>query len=339
MVGSGNQLFLYQRKIDEVDDILDSLHLSWHKSRTDDIFDIVAELNGPLPVYHPQFLQQSILAGKSSLVETILVAIYKELRNYHEEIGLDALLGIPVEAFLSPGDSDAHRPYLSRRVSKITSYFDVINEEETDAFDSTIATNLCDLLKRIPIPHLTGTEQINLASIVECVAQTNEHRRSIDENGARYLLFFRQHTLRKNPMGSKSQDLGFRDISWAFHSDSQEILVDLVSRNSQGRMLWPQARESGIFMWLRDHEAVMRQWEALARNTYTQTDEKNPVDCSLHYLALRKKNVLTGLWRMASWNREQASTMRFLANNFSEPRWRTAALKNAYALLGKHRFG
>jgi hypothetical protein len=42
---------------------------------------------------------------------------------------------------------------------------------------------------------------------------------------------------------------------------------------------------------------------------------------------------------MATGHAEQASTQRFLSNNFAEARWRTAALKNAYALMGKHRFG
>lgn len=66
---------------------------------------------------------------------------------------------------------------------------------------------------------------------------------------------------------------------------------------------------------------------------------KNPVDCSLFYLALRKKTVLQGLWRMASWNREQGATSKLLANNFDDPKWKTSALKNAYALLSKRRFG
>lgn len=66
---------------------------------------------------------------------------------------------------------------------------------------------------------------------------------------------------------------------------------------------------------------------------------KNPVDCTLFYLALKKKAVLQGLWRMAGWNREQGATMRLLANNFQDKKWKTAALKNAYALLGKHRNG
>jgi hypothetical protein len=66
---------------------------------------------------------------------------------------------------------------------------------------------------------------------------------------------------------------------------------------------------------------------------------KNPVDCSLFYLALKKKTVLQGLWRMAAWNREQSATIRLLSNNFQDKKWKTAALKNAYALLGKHRHG
>jgi hypothetical protein len=31
--------------------------------------------------------------------------------------------------------------------------------------------------------------------------------------------------------------------------------------------------------------------------------------------------------------------LKFLSNDFSQGRWRTAALKNAFALLGKQRFG
>lgn len=81
------------------------------------------------------------------------------------------------------------------------------------------------------------------------------------------------------------------------------------------------------------------QFEVIARNEYAKSELKNPVDCSLFYLALKKKTVLQGLWRMASWNREQGATQRLLANNFDEPKWKTTALKNAYALMSKRRFG
>jgi hypothetical protein len=79
--------------------------------------------------------------------------------------------------------------------------------------------------------------------------------------------------------------------------------------------------------------------EVLARNQYAQSDSRNPVECSLFYVALRKKNVLAGLWRSAGWHKEQSAMIKFLSNNFTESRWKTAASKNAYALLAKQRYG
>ena len=93
-----------------------------------------------------------------------------------------------------------------------------------------------------------------------------------------------------------------------------------------------------MFTWITDREALLAQFEALARTAYSRSDPKDPVDCSLYYLALRKKAVLQGLWRMATWSREQAATTRLLKNDFTDPRWKTAAAKNAYALMGKRRF-
>lgn len=79
---------------------------------------------------------------------------------------------------------------------------------------------------------------------------------------------------------------------------------------------------------------------AIARNTYlSQGDFKDPINCTLFYLALRKKNLVQGLWRTAGHHKEQAAMLKFLANDFSQPRWQTAASKNAFALLGKQRFG
>jgi hypothetical protein len=78
----------------------------------------------------------------------------------------------------------------------------------------------------------------------------------------------------------------------------------------------------------------------IARNIYlSKKDFRDPIDCSLFYIALRKKNLLQGLWRTAPHHNEQAAMIKFLANDFTEQRWKTAATKNAFALLGKQRFG
>lgn len=79
--------------------------------------------------------------------------------------------------------------------------------------------------------------------------------------------------------------------------------------------------------------------EVIARNEYMAGDNRDPTACSLFYFALGKAKLVHGLWRQAAWHKEQGAMLKFLSNNFNEPRWRTAALKNAYALLSKRRFG
>lgn len=78
---------------------------------------------------------------------------------------------------------------------------------------------------------------------------------------------------------------------------------------------------------------------AIARNTYLAKEVKDPVDCTLFYLALRKKALLQNLWRSCSFHKEQRVMVNFLANDFTQPRWQTAAAKNAFVLLGRQRFG
>lgn len=58
------------------------------------------------------------------------------------------------------------------------------------------------------------------------------------------------------------------------------------------------------------------------------------MDAAIYYLAMRKKNIVWGLFR----NKRDERMTSFFSNNFAEDRWRKAALKNAFALLGKQRF-
>ncbi|KAL2363792.1 hypothetical protein RJZ56_003263 [Blastomyces dermatitidis] len=333
VVGSGNQLFVYDKHIELSNQLITNVRLPARQIYVD-LFDVVSRLNGTLPVFHPQFLSQCILSGKSNLVHLILTSLYQKLKFYTEGDEIDGFLDIPLEDIYQNADTlkkvhwkEMHSPYA-----------DFATGGESSVVDETLGTALNENLMRVALPQLTSTEQFRLVNIIECVATVDKHRRSMDDNAARYLLFFRQHMLRRSQGLPEQPTVSWREIVWALHSDSHEILVDLVSRQYQGKMLWEHAKESGIFMWITDLNSLRAQLEVIARNEYTKSQEKNPIDCSLYYLALRKKSVLQGLWRMASWNREQSATQRLLSNNFSEPRWRTAALKNAYALLGKRRF-
>ena len=70
----------------------------------------------------------------------------------------------------------------------------------------------------------------------------------------------------------------------------------------------------------------------MARATFLKTQD--PLDAAIYYLAMKKKSMVWGLYRSIKDEKMTA----FFKNNFSEDRWRKAALKNAYALLGKQRF-
>ncbi|KAL2006687.1 hypothetical protein VTN00DRAFT_9355 [Thermoascus crustaceus] len=334
VIGTGNQLFVYDKDIETSNRLVAGLRIPSHGTLYVDLFEVVSRLNGPLPVFHPQFLAQCILSGKTNLVHAILMNLHRKLKFYVEGDEIDTFLEMPLEDFYKGADALQNETWKEIK----SSYANFSTDDESPTVDENIAFILNENLTRYTLPNLSSQEQFRLADTIECVATVEKHRRSMDDNAARYLLFFRQHMLRRSQGVANKDTVSWREIVWAFHSGSQDILTDLVSRQFNGKMLWKSARESGIFMWLSDPAALRAQLEIIARNEYTKTEEKNPVDCSLYYLALRKKNVLQGLWRMANWNREQAATQRLLANDFQDPRWRTAALKNAYALLGKRRF-
>jgi hypothetical protein len=332
VIGAGHQMFVHDRLFGVSESLASNMRMPRRKDGTFDLFQAVQRFNGPLPVFHPQFLSQCILSGKNDMVRSILIALHKTLKYHVPGDRVDDYLGLDPNDFYT-----AVKVPNASKGNAGTGFLDRNGDEADDeTFSDKTAVMINEKLTQMSIPQLSGHEQIQLADIIECVSLVERHRRSMDENGARFMLFFRQHALRKGR--TNEMQLSWREINWAFHSTSQDILVDFVSRQYHSSMLWDHARESGLFMWLSDSSALKAQFEIIARNEYTKSDTRNPVDASLFYLALGKKAVLQGLWRIAHGNREQAATQKLLANNFNDPKWKTTALKNAYALLSKRRF-
>lgn len=159
-----------------------------------------------------------------------------------------------------------------------SSYADLLTDNESLTLDENIAAILNENLTRVALPQLSSQEQFRLADTIECVATVEKHRRSMDDNAARYLLFFRQHMLRRSQGVANSDRVTWREIIWAFHSGSQDILIDLVSRQFNGKMLWKSARESGVFMWLSDATTLVSMTKYPSRIqtlTYCETREHN----------------------------------------------------------------
>jgi hypothetical protein len=98
IIGAGNQLFVYDRDVDLSASAVTSLRLPRRKSSWD-LFEVVTRLNGPLPVYHPQFLSQCILAGKSTLVQRIILTLYKTLKYFVDGDFMENYLGMNLDEF------------------------------------------------------------------------------------------------------------------------------------------------------------------------------------------------------------------------------------------------
>lgn len=126
--------------------------------------------------------------------------------------------------------------------------------------------------------------------------------------------------------------VGTNNLAWAYHSETQEELLNLIPSYAKGEPTWPVLRELGIGWWIRGLSLLKQCVQVLAKAAYQA--KQDPLDAALYYLAMHKKSVLWGLYRS---KRDEKMT-HFFANDFKEDRWRKAALKNAYVLLGKQRF-
>lgn len=99
VIGAGNQLFVYDKDFGVADRLISELRIPSKGQPVVDLYDVVGRLNGPLPVFHPQFLAQCILAGKTSLVHSILMNLHRKLKFYTEGDGLDGFLEMSLEHF------------------------------------------------------------------------------------------------------------------------------------------------------------------------------------------------------------------------------------------------
>lgn len=128
------------------------------------------------------------------------------------------------------------------------------------------------------------------------------------------------------------QGVSTNNLVWAYHSESEEELLQLIPSYAKAQPRWNTLKELGVGWWLRNNTVLKTCIEKVAKAAYMTTQD--PLDAAIFYLAMKKKSLVWGLFR----SRRDDRMTAFFANNFAEDRWRKAALKNAFALLGKQRF-
>ncbi|XP_069766655.1 dmX-like protein 2 [Narcine bancroftii] len=198
------------------------------------------------------------------------------------------------------------------------------------------------------LPGLTRLEQMFLVALADTVATTstevNENRdkdysgETLDECGLRYLLAMRLHIclLTSLPpvyrLQLLHQGLSTCHFAWAFHSEAEEELLSMIPAMQKGDPQWSDLKAMGVGWWIRNINTLRKCIEKVAKAAFQRNNDA--LDAALFYLALKKKAVLWGLFR----SQQDKKMTEFFKHNFSEDRWRKAALKNAFALLGKQRF-
>ena len=128
------------------------------------------------------------------------------------------------------------------------------DDDRSTTVSEELGLSLYESLTKLPLPNLSSCDQAQLTDMIKSLALVEKHHRSLDANGMRYLLNFQWQMLGK--ASGHHVQVSWREIAWAYHSESQDILVDQISRQ-YGRMLWKDARESGLFMWMTDLDATV----------------------------------------------------------------------------------
>ncbi|XP_056112669.1 dmX-like protein 2 isoform X1 [Rhinichthys klamathensis goyatoka] len=199
------------------------------------------------------------------------------------------------------------------------------------------------------LPGLTRLEQMFLVALADTVATTSAEvagptdkqyagGEALDECGLRYLLAMRLHTCLLNSLPPLyriqllHQGVSTCHFAWAFHSEAEEEMLNMIPAMQRGDPQWSELRAVGVGWWVRNINTLRRMVEKVAKAAFQRNND--PLDAALFYLATKKKAVLWGLFR----SQHDEKMTQFFSHNFREDRWRKAALKNAFSLLGKQRF-
>jgi len=289
-----------------------------------------------LPLYHPQHLLNYILWGRYNVAKDGLNVLYHYIdlmKKANKQIK-----NIPSPLWTLFEEENENTVSSSKKYNFLfRTSFEEENTEDENTFTNEKARLLTEYLYQIKLPYINKHEQMTLVGIVNILLWTTEQKMQLDENGMRYLIAMKLFTYSRRFISPNAQ-LNFRDIAWAYNSESQDVLINFCKVSCGERFLWKDARALGLSLWIRNNNTLRQQIEIIARNQYMNNGENNPYNCLIFYMAMRKLKVIIGLWKNAVWHPERAKMLSFLDHDFSEPRWQKAALKNAFALLSKRRF-
>ena len=283
----------------------------------------------PLPLHELNNLAPSLHEESESVIDDAAHGDYSALLNTTSNLDDSD----DEQSFFS--DEEEHNVIHRRSICHSESGLD-----SSFVFDSKRANQLDELLSLLELPGLTRGEQLALSCLALTVGTTNQtfsenmHAQpagqDLDDCGLRFTLELRyQSSISKR---SAKVPLQPNDCIWAFHSSCQTQLIDLIPGFKEKNLLWEELKSVGAGWWVKSTVALKNLIEIVCKTKFQVT--KNPLDCALFYLAMKKKTLLQSLYRTV----KDLKMATFLKHDFTEARWKTAAKKNAFVLLGQQRY-
>lgn len=249
-------------------------HLLFYSSKLesgDDCHETAAAKLAPLPYHHPQLLFQALLHGHSGVVIKVLAGLATQLTEDGDVTPIrnsSSHQRITIDDFMTKS---------SARTSAIDASTDIFSALTAAAakdrggpdqgLTEEATHRLVMALKKFPLRGLSKLEHAHLSVVVQTAYEVQRQQNSLDSNGLRYLVSMRSFFIYNSislPIASAAASsaiaprLKFRDIAWAFHSESQDLLLDeSVKACASGKLDWAGAKAMGIFMWIKSADILV----------------------------------------------------------------------------------
>lgn len=211
---------------------------------------IVADLAGRLSDHHPLLLAHYLVAGKYDHVKSNLSILHLFIKNALES--KKKYIDTPTILWTLVGlniDSE----------NNATSLEDPISANESNSANTIAREHIELMVDNIPKLQLKGigdADRSRLSIFVRAFFDLDQHKGSLDDNGVRYLL--------SAIMALKSADTNIdlhvisRDIAWAFYSESQDVLLDIIGQSTNRKTIWSTAKALGVGWWIKNPETLVK---------------------------------------------------------------------------------
>ena len=114
---------------------------------------------------------------------------------------------------------------------------------------------LTEMFDKVSVFGLNENDKKKFLAVVDSVIRIRENYRSLDENGAKYLLSLRITATRKN-----QSEMPYRDVVWAIHSSCRDALIDICEGIFPHSLTWADARLFGMGFWV-DNPTLLVSFE------------------------------------------------------------------------------